>query len=88
VDGTGLYVAGLEAVPGGGAWRIEARDRSTGALVAGFGTAGVVTSDPSAGSGGYRETVTALAADGTSLYLAGVDDGSGNAGWRVERRQR
>ena len=44
---------GYDESPGAGneQWRIEKRNLSDGALVVGFGTGGVVTNDPSTGSG-------------------------------------
>jgi len=64
LDGTNLYVAGHDD-SGGYHWRIEKRLMSTGALVAGFGTSGVVT-----GTLGY---VYDMISDGTNLYLTGYD---------------
>jgi hypothetical protein len=66
-DGTNLYVFGFEGPsPGDSSWRIEKRLCSTGALVASFGTAGVVTSNPGPGddSGNMHIRI-----DGTYMYL-------------------
>jgi hypothetical protein len=66
-DGTNLYIFGSQAVgPGDTQWRIEKRLCNTGALVSGFGTDGVVTSNPGPGddSGSMH-----LLIDSTFMYL-------------------
>lgn len=65
-------------------WRFEKRDKTTGALVSGFGTGGVVTENPST----TYDTTQQLLSDGTYLYASGVDrsqDG-GFSEWRIEKR--
>ncbi|MCI0339943.1 MAG: hypothetical protein L0216_02125 [Planctomycetales bacterium] len=86
-DGADLFVIGSDATPGGGPlqWRIEKRSLSTGALVTGFGSGGVITSRPSiTGS----DMPTAGVSDGTSLYVVGSDGTTGGPDtfWRVEKR--
>jgi len=65
-------------------WRIEKRSAATGALDAGFGTAGVVTSDPSAGT----DQLTKLVVTGGFIYAVGVDLALGgtDSEWRIEKR--
>lgn len=84
LDGSSLYVIGVDEVAGAGdwRWRIEKRQLSDGALVSGFGSGGVVTSNPSSGV----DRPAAVTWDGTSLYVAGFDSNPGNRQWRVEKR--
>ena len=82
VDATGIYVAGYDNVTVNPRWRIEKRDLTTGAFDAAFGTAGVVTTDP---SGGY-DGAYAIKSDGSYIYVAGFDNSPGNYQWRVEKR--
>jgi hypothetical protein len=81
-----LFVVGYDESQGLGdlQWRIERRSASTGSLVTGFGTGGVVTSNPSSGGDIPRACVT----DGTSLYVAGWDASAGSSDlrWRIEKR--
>jgi hypothetical protein len=42
--GNYLYIGGYQASPASTVWRLEKRDKSTGALVSAFGTSGVVSS--------------------------------------------
>ncbi|TAL61545.1 MAG: hypothetical protein EPN85_04555, partial [Bacteroidetes bacterium] len=80
-DASGIYVAGTEAV-NGGQWRIEKRDLATGALIAGFGTGGVATSNPSPGGDGLN----AIAADASGIYVAGVSSITiFNSQWHIEK---
>jgi len=84
IDGDYLYIAGYDESLGtdDDQWRIEKRHKRTGKLVAGFGTDGVVLSNPSAGA----DHATAIAVYGSYLYVAGYDDSPGNRQWRVEKR--
>lgn len=83
--GTDLYVVGFDEAPGVGdtEWRIERRTATTGALVAAFGTSGVVTRDPSTGSD--AATCAAPDATQTALIVAGYDSAPGDREWRVEK---
>ena len=86
-DYDALYVGGFTTVtPGDTAWRIEKRDRVTGALVAAFGTGGAITSNP----GGNGDSINAMAIDASGIYAAGLDRtlGAANGQWRVEKRDR
>ncbi len=78
-----IYTAGSQ---GSSAWRIEKRSAATGAFDGGFGVLGAVVSDPSAGD----DQAMAMATDGAALYIAGtttsVDAGRSNLAWRVEKR--
>ena len=83
-DGSSLYLLGPDDSPGNTQWRVEKRSLATGALVTGFGSGGVVTSNPSSG----LDHPVALLTDGANLYLVGLDDsfGVGNDQWRIEKR--
>ncbi len=78
VDGTGIYVVGYDNSPGGAdlQWRIEKRDRGTGAII------WTQTTNPSSGDDRAR----AIAVDATGLYLAGSDTSPGDYQWRLEKR--
>jgi hypothetical protein len=77
VDDDYLYTAGYDNVPGNIEWRIEKRNKTTGALCASgvecaagaFGVGGVATSNPSANI----DAIYAMAIDGTHIYVAGYD---------------
>lgn len=79
LDGSDLYAVGVV----GGAWTIEKRDTTTGALDSTFGGGtGFVTSV----SGGDPEEVTV---DTASLYIVGYVPGSfGKPQWRFEKRDK
>nr|MBP9751444.1 hypothetical protein [Candidatus Moranbacteria bacterium] len=79
VDGTGLYVAGADAVPGNNQWRIEKRSLVNGDPI------WTKTSNPSSSS----DEPYALAVDSTGLYAAGIDIVAvpGNIQWRIEKRE-
>jgi len=76
--GDALFLAGMDAVPGAGRWRVEKRNLVDGALVPEFGAGGVLTVDPSAD----WDRVTAIAVDGRHLFLVGETAGS----LRIEKR--
>ena len=80
VDSSFLYAVGYDGIRGLGAgrWRVEKRDISDGALAAGFGSGGVVTTGVGAGS----DQAAAIVTDASFMYVAGYGDG----GWRIEKR--
>jgi hypothetical protein len=84
--GDRMYIAGGEVsvVPNTN-WRVEKRLLSTGALDISFGPAGtgVWGSGPSTDD----DQPTAIAIDGTWMYIAGHDEqlGAGNRQWRIEK---
>jgi hypothetical protein len=82
INSTAMYVVGSDYSPGSQQWRIEARDLVDGSLVPGFGTGGVVTSNPSTGS----DRVYGIAIDSTAMYVVGSDYSPGNNQWRIEKR--
>ncbi len=86
IDGTDLFLMGSDQSigPGPSQWRIEKRALSTGALVAGFGTGGVVTSHPSTGT----DWPLAGLSDGNNLYVTGYESNpsSSDTSWRIEAR--
>ncbi len=83
-DSTYLYLGGLDESSGNRQWRIEKRRLLDGALDTGFGTSGVVTTNPSAGP----DEITAMLIDSTNLYIIGFDEspGAGDRQWRCEKR--
>jgi prepilin-type N-terminal cleavage/methylation domain-containing protein len=82
VGSDGIYVLGIDFVPGNNEWRIEKRDLTTGVLVPGFGTGGVVMSNPTASND--QSTFIALGQDG--IFVGGYDLAPGNIEWRIEKR--
>lgn len=81
-DGTWLYGAGWDEVPGQYEWRIEKRSLVDGSVDPGFGTGGGVSSDPTT----TMDLAYAIAVDATHLYVAGFDEAAGNGQLRLERR--
>ena len=84
-DASYLYVAGQDASVSGTdtQWRIEKRDKTTGALVSGFGTGGVVQNNPTNGI----DTPKEIKVDDTYMYIAGFDN-TGLGAWRIEKRDK
>jgi hypothetical protein len=81
-----MYVVGHDETAGTGRqWRIEKRNLSDGSLVSGFGTGGVITSNPSiAGDYAY-----AIAIDSTYMYVVGSEyvPADSSYQWRIEKRR-
>jgi len=75
IDSTYMYVVGYDDATN---WRIEKRTLATGALDAGFGTGGVVT------SAAASEIAYSLAIDSTYMYVVGSEGAGPN--WRIEKR--
>ena len=84
-DTDNLYVVGQDASISGTntQWRIEKRDKTTGALVSGFGTSGVMQSNPTTGI----DTPKEVKVDDSHVYIAGFDD-TGAGAWRIEKRDK
>ncbi len=80
IDGTFMYLAGVDTWPGSYEWRIEKRRLSDGALEGGFGSGGAVQMDASSG----EDWATSIAIDASSLYVAGYE--SFATTWRIEKR--
>jgi hypothetical protein len=88
IDSSSMYVVGYDNAGGTGIarWRIEKRSLSTLALDAGFGTAGVVISDPAGTDWAYG-----VAIDSLSMYIVGYEtpaSPSTDAKWRIEKRAK
>jgi hypothetical protein len=90
VDDNYIYIVGYDNAPGNDEWRIEKRDKTTGALVTAFGLNGVITSNPSANSDIAYKIVGADYAFVDEFYIIGYDSvpGSGNEQWRMEKRTK
>jgi hypothetical protein len=82
IDSTAMYVVGDDGNFGITQWRIEKRSLTDGSLVTGFGTGGVVTSNPSSGA----DWAYAIAIDSTAMYIVGYDSSPGHYQWRIEKR--
>lgn len=80
-----FYVIGFDESPGIGdrQWRVEQRNFSDGALVATFGTAGILVSNPSTGI----DSPFVAVSDGAVLYVGGSDSIPGDLQWRIEARR-
>ncbi|MGE5392909.1 MAG: hypothetical protein ACM3NH_04150, partial [Candidatus Saccharibacteria bacterium] len=88
VDASYLYIGGYQygdCSNTGNCWRLEKRDKTTGALVTAFDTDGVVQSDP-----GADDELNSIALDSSYIYLAGIQETTGCAlgmkCWRLEKR--
>jgi hypothetical protein len=84
VDNSYIYIIGVDSAPGNTQWRIEKRDKTTGALVNAFDTDGVVTTNPS----NAADSAASVASDNSYLYIAGYDNSLGNPQWRIEKRDK
>jgi len=82
IDNTAMYVVGDDYSLGNAQWRIEKRSLTDGSLVSGFGTGGVVTSNPST----FSDGTTAVAIGSTAMYVVGTDYSPSNTEWRIEKR--
>jgi len=86
ISGTTLYLIGADksVAATNDRWRIEARDTTAGAVVAGFGTSGVITDNPST----TIDQAKAAVVDSSGLITAGTDEihGTGKPQWRIDKR--
>lgn len=80
MDSENIYIAGNYYQSSACMWRIEKRDRGTGALVTDFGTGGVIIS-----GGNTLSTAYSIAVDSYYVYIAGIID---NMQWRIEKRDK
>ena len=76
IDGSGIYVAGYDYVPGNGQWRMEKRSLTDGSLI------WEQTNNPSSGT----DRVYGVAVDSSGVYVVGYDYVPGNYQWRMEKR--
>ena len=88
VDASFVYLAGAVSQSAGDLkWRIEKRDKITGALVPGFGSAGAVEENPTA----LVDGCFGIAIDATSMWLVGAQDvdavSASNGQIRIEKRK-
>jgi hypothetical protein len=84
IDSSNIYIVGYDRSPGLAQWRVEKRDKSTGALAVGFNETGVIKSNPSISTDNARS----IAQDSNYIYVAGTDYSPGNIQWRVEKRDK
>ena len=88
-DSTYLYIGGYDTSGPGGLqeWRLEKRDKTTGALITGFGLyqAGVVTSYQSDTS---YDALQKMVMDNDYLYMAGYVIRNSNIYWHIEKRDK
>jgi hypothetical protein len=93
IDTNYIYAAGYDtaALDGMREWRIEKRNKSDGALVSSFATAGVYQTHPSGAllcSGipcPKDDDIWAMAIDAVYLYVVGYDSVPGTRQWRIEK---
>ena len=74
VDGSGVYIVGLDSYTGDYEWRIEKRYLTNGRLIWSR------TSNPTS----LNDAAYGVAVDGSSLYIVGYD-ASGSGEWRIEK---
>jgi hypothetical protein len=85
VDSHYIYIVGDDYSPvDNSQWRVEKRDKETGALVLAFDNDGVLTFDPSTGD----DVAQAIAVDSQYIYITGYDQGPGDPRWRIEKRDK
>ena len=84
VDGSGVYVAGIEqSLPGSKhKWRIEKRSLTTGALITAFDGDGIISINFSADG---EQPSGGVATDGTGVFVAGYDQSISTSDhqWRI-----
>lgn len=82
-DGSYIYIVGDDTSGSQGRWRVEKREKATGALDSTFGTSGtlIVESNPTA----TQTSPFDITGDSTYLYIVGDDLNSGNGQWRIEK---
>jgi formylmethanofuran dehydrogenase subunit C len=84
VDSSNIYIAGFDHTPGDVQWRIEKRNKNTGALASAFGTGGVVSHNPSSGV----DRAFSIVVDQNYIYVAGFDKSPGDVQWRIAKRDK
>jgi hypothetical protein len=84
VNANGVYVGGFDFIPGNKQFRLEKRNLTTGALITGFGTSGVITSNPTSSD----DQINGIAIDGSGVYVTGSQEVclGCNSKWRIEKR--
>jgi hypothetical protein len=85
VSGNAVYLVGYDQVTTNNQWRIEKRALDTGSLVAGFGTSGVIQTNPTATDD--KPTTIILDTVNGYLYVGGYDSGNSNGStrWHLEK---
>ncbi|MDP2930376.1 MAG: hypothetical protein Q8N56_02085 [bacterium] len=79
-DATYIYVAGYTD-DDAGAWSVEKRLRTTGALDTDFDADGIVFAED-----GGDDSPQAIAVNGSSVYIVGYGTGPGDNQWLIEKR--
>ena len=87
IDSSYMYIAGVQAGQSSDyAWRIEKRDKITGAYDPHFGLGGYIIENPSTGD----DFIYSIITDSSYIYVVGyqvVLDKPGNFAWRIEKRK-
>jgi hypothetical protein len=83
MDDTYLYIGGYSnpSTANTGAWRLEKRDKVTGATTTVFSDNGSALSDD-----GIDDRINEIGTDGTYIYAAGYGSGPINNQWLIEKR--
>ena len=79
-----IYVGGFVFVSGDYQWRIEKRNKITGANATAFGADGVIQTNPSIG----QDYLYSIAVDTNYVYQCGSDYLQNNSKWRLEKREK
>ena len=89
VDLQYIYAAGVDSSPSAtdSAFHIQKRDKTTGALIAGFGTGGRISENYVSGSG-FNDSFYMTALDSQYMYAAGFDGtpGGTNGNFHIQKR--
>lgn len=83
IDSEFIYVAGRDEIPGNREWRIEKRNKTTGALNTSFDGDGIVISNPTSGA----DSPGCIALDADHIYVGGYELGN-QLKWRLEKRYK
>jgi hypothetical protein len=88
IDSSFIYIAGIQGGESGNDnWRIEKRDKVTGAYDKNFGEGGNIVINPSEGD----DFIYSIITDSSFVYFVGYqkgNKGNGNFWWRIEKRKK
>jgi hypothetical protein len=83
IDSEYIYVVGRDEAPGNRQWRIEKRNKTSGALVTAFDNDGIVTNNPTSGA----DSANSIVIDSNYIYVSGYQWGN-QLQWRLEKRYK